>query len=65
MEQTNKYSWGEMSFHRYHLNGRKHWYEKEQELYDVGILSYGLLEDITLDCCDGIEDWDRIVKEFN
>ena len=64
-KETNDRNWSEMSFHKYHLNGRKHWYEKEQELYDVDIFSYGLLEDVNLYNCYGVEDWNDIVEEYN
>jgi hypothetical protein len=63
-ENNRQGVWNEMSFRRY--SNRKNEYENdiwEQEEYEV--LSYGLLEDITLCNCYGIEDWWEIVEEYN
>ena len=38
--------------------------ESLEECFDI--YSYGLFEDLTMQSCGyGVEDWDKIVEEFN
>lgn len=58
-------TWDNMSYRKYNSKNRNNWYEKDFDLYDVDVISYGIYEDLTLYCGCGVEDWWEIVEEFN
>ena len=61
-------TWNECSWNKFNIKGRKYWYDEDlgnSFCFFDGIMNYGLIEDINISNCFGIEDWFNIREEYN
>jgi hypothetical protein len=57
--------WNEASWRKFKNKNRNEEIEPDVFEEDDSVLSYGLYEDLTLNCGYGVEDWNEIYEEFN